>query len=131
MKPILKWTGGKSSEIPIIEKYMPKSFDRYIEPFLGGGALYFHLEHENCIVNDFNRELMSFYTILKIDFYSLYDILKTIDDERDMIETLDYSGDIFLESDKVLKHLHSSEDHDIFEKFLKKEYSSKIEIIKK
>ena len=41
MKPLLKWTGGKSSELPIIKKHLPKKFDNFVEPFIGGGAVYF------------------------------------------------------------------------------------------
>ncbi|MDR1517363.1 MAG: DNA adenine methylase, partial [Dysgonamonadaceae bacterium] len=43
MKPLIKYRGGKSNEIPNIEKHIPKYKGRYIEPFFGGGALYFHL----------------------------------------------------------------------------------------
>ena len=39
MKPILKWTGGKSSELPILAGYVP-TFQRTIEPFMGGGAFF-------------------------------------------------------------------------------------------
>ena len=42
MKPIIKWPGGKSGEIQKIHDLIPP-FDRYIEPFFGGGALFFHL----------------------------------------------------------------------------------------
>lgn len=119
MKPILKWTGGKSSEIPIIEKYMPKSFDSYVEPFLGGGALFFHLEKEYSYVNDFNSELITFYRILKTDnFYKLHDMLRIVDEERDAVENLNYANNIFSESTKVC--------HDeVFGQFLLKEYESK------
>ena len=51
MKPIVKYRGGKSKEIPMIEKHIPEFSGRYIEPFFGGGALYFHLEPEKAIVN--------------------------------------------------------------------------------
>lgn len=61
MKPIIKYRGGKSKEIKHFIKYVPQSFDRYIEPFLGGGALYFYLEPERAILNDINKKLMTFY----------------------------------------------------------------------
>ncbi|MCL1860189.1 MAG: DNA adenine methylase, partial [Proteobacteria bacterium] len=44
MNPVLKYRGGKLREIPHFLRYVPDDFDRYIEPFLGGGALYFHME---------------------------------------------------------------------------------------
>lgn len=65
MKPLIKWAGGKSSEIKQIKQIIPKSFDRYIEPFFGGGAVFFHLEPKEAIVNDISKELMLFYEFLK------------------------------------------------------------------
>lgn len=49
MKPILKYRGGKSKEIPNFSSFIPKDFDTYFEPFLGGGAVFFHLApQEGC-----------------------------------------------------------------------------------
>jgi DNA adenine methylase len=64
MKPIIKWPGGKSREIKKIKEKIPK-FERYIEPFVGGGALFFDLEPNNAIINDLSKDLISFYKILK------------------------------------------------------------------
>lgn len=65
MNPVLKYRGGKSREIPSFLRYIPDDFDRYIEPFFGGGAVYFYLEPDNAILNDVNQRLMTFYTQLK------------------------------------------------------------------
>lgn len=70
MNPVLKYRGGKSREIPRFLQYIPDDFDRYIEPFLGGGSVYFYLEPENAILNDVNVRLMTFYTQLR-DQYPL------------------------------------------------------------
>lgn len=64
MKPILKWPGGKSREIAQVYGLIPE-FDRYIEPFFGGGALFFHLEPEKAAVNDACRDLMDFYRLIQ------------------------------------------------------------------
>jgi len=64
MKPLIKWAGGKSSEIKYVENIIPK-FDRYIEPFFGGGALFFDLEPKKAVINDISDELMTFYKLLK------------------------------------------------------------------
>ena len=61
MRPMLKYRGGKSREIPNIERHIPAFKGRYIEPFFGGGALFFHLEPEHAIINDINGKLMDFY----------------------------------------------------------------------
>lgn len=54
MKPLIKYRGGKSKEIPLIVSQIPRFRGRYIEPFFGGGALYFHLEPHRAIINDIN-----------------------------------------------------------------------------
>ena len=64
MKPIIKWSGGKSQEIKFFEHKIPKKFNRYIEPFMGGGGVFFHLEHSNSIINDINFELVSLYNLI-------------------------------------------------------------------
>ncbi|MDY4592705.1 MAG: DNA adenine methylase [Eubacteriales bacterium] len=68
MNPVLKYRGGKSREIPRFLQYIPDYFDRYIEPFFGGGAVYFYLEPENAIINDLNGRLMSFYRQLRDNY---------------------------------------------------------------
>ncbi len=65
MNPVLKYRGGKSREISHFIQYIPNDFDRYIEPFFGGGAVYFFLEPERAIINDLNARLMQFYTQLR------------------------------------------------------------------
>lgn len=60
MKPILKYRGGKSKEIPSFIKYIPK-YETYFEPFFGGGATYFHLEPQKAFISDVNEQLISFY----------------------------------------------------------------------
>jgi DNA adenine methylase len=64
MKPLIKWAGGKSREIKHIENMIP-SFKRYIEPFFGGGAVFFDLEPKKSIINDISEELVLFYQLLK------------------------------------------------------------------
>ena len=64
MKPLLKWPGGKSREIARFYGMIPP-FARYIEPFFGGGALYFHLMPERAAINDVSRDLMDFYRMVQ------------------------------------------------------------------
>lgn len=68
MRPILKYRGGKSREIPEFIRYIPNEYNRYIEPFLGGGAVYFYLEPEQAIINDINTKLIEFYQDVRNDF---------------------------------------------------------------
>ena len=73
MKPLVKYRGGKSKEIPYLIKHIPQYSGRYIEPFFGGGALFFHIEPKKAIINDINSKLISFYLGVKDNF----EILKT------------------------------------------------------
>ena len=61
MKPIIKYRGGKTREIPNIMWHIPRFSGRYVEPFFGGGALFFYLEPRQSIINDINKKLMDFY----------------------------------------------------------------------
>jgi DNA adenine methylase len=64
-KPILKWAGGKSQLLPILRRVIPCDYKRYVEPFLGGGALFFDLAPPNSLVADSNPELIHFYNIVR------------------------------------------------------------------
>lgn len=79
MKPIIKWPGGKSREIDKIEHLIPE-FGRYIEPFFGGGALYFHLAPKAAAINDISASLMQYYTLIKNQDQKLYDLLMCYND---------------------------------------------------
>ncbi len=71
MKPIIKYRGGKSREIQEFQRFIPTTFDNYIEPFLGGGAVFFFLEPQSAILNDVNNRLMTFYGQVKNNYHEL------------------------------------------------------------
>ncbi len=79
MKPILKYRGGKYKEIPFFAHYIPRIRGRYIEPFFGGGAVYFHLEPERAIINDINTKLIDFYRGVRNDYPHLRQELDEIE----------------------------------------------------
>lgn len=81
MKSPIKWVGGKAREIKYFENYIPK-FSTYVEPFFGGGALYWYLQPEKAIINDINSHLMNFYKILKNDYDELYEWLQQMELNR-------------------------------------------------
>ena len=60
-KPFLKWAGGKGRLIGKLQKFFPDSYNRYFEPFVGGGAIFFYLNPEKAIINDLNQELINLY----------------------------------------------------------------------
>ena len=61
MKSILKWPGGKEKELPVIRKYSPSYTGRFIEPFVGGGAVFFDNSSDLCCINDKSTELINLY----------------------------------------------------------------------
>ena len=62
MNPVLKYRGGKSREIPRFLQYIPDDFNRYIEPFFGGGAVFFARKPaETEVINDVNSCLITFF----------------------------------------------------------------------
>lgn len=79
MKPMIKYRGGKSKEIPQIMWHVPRFTGRYIEPFFGGGALFFFLEPQQAIVNDVNSKLIAFYNGVRNDFIKLRSELDEIE----------------------------------------------------
>lgn len=76
-KPFLKWAGGKSQLIDDLLKFSPISFNKYIEPFIGGGALYFSLNHSNSVISDLNEELIITYKEVRDNVDEIISILET------------------------------------------------------
>lgn len=79
-KPFVKWAGGKRQLIPILNENLPKSFGTYYEPFIGGGALLFHILTERnaqkCSISDLNSDLVLTYTTIRDKIDELVSSLK-------------------------------------------------------
>jgi len=80
--PFLKWAGGKRQLIPQIKKYFPKRFNKYIEPFIGGGAVFFHILPEKAILIDINKELINCFKVVKNNVKELIELLKNHKNEK-------------------------------------------------
>ena len=65
MKTFIKWQGNKSKHINKFIDYIPDFTGTYIEPFLGSGALFLHLEPEKWIINDLNKDLINVWNSVK------------------------------------------------------------------
>ena len=65
LKPIIKWSGGKKDELNKIKEYLPSDYDTYLEPFVGGGALFFNLNPNKAVITDVHSELIDFYKAIK------------------------------------------------------------------
>lgn len=59
--PFVKWAGGKRQLVEQINKRLPKKFNRYFEPFVGGGAVLFDLQPADAVINDINQSLINVY----------------------------------------------------------------------
>jgi DNA adenine methylase len=85
ISPFLKWVGGKRQIMPAIVQYLPGKLSTYTyyEPFVGGGAVLFHLQPKTAIINDFNEELINVYRVIKENPKELIEDLKKHKNESD------------------------------------------------
>ena len=90
LAPILKWVGGKRQLLNEINPLLPKRITTYVEPFVGGGAVLFSLQPKKAIINDFNKDLINVYNIVRDNPQELLDILK----EHDKKNSEDYYYEI-------------------------------------
>ena len=74
--PVLKWVGGKRQLIETFSPLLPKRITSYCEPFVGGGALLFHLQPNTAYVNDINKDLIGVYAVIKQNVDGLIEELK-------------------------------------------------------
>jgi DNA adenine methylase len=78
VSPFLKWVGGKRQLMPSIVACLPRDVKtyRYVEPFVGGGAVLFHLQPKKATINDLNTELINVYSVIKNNLDALITDLK-------------------------------------------------------
>lgn len=79
-KPFLKWVGGKRQLLPQITRHAPRSFRSYHEPFVGGGAVFFHLRRTRgafpAFLTDSNQRLIRAYRAVKDDVKEVIKLLR-------------------------------------------------------
>lgn len=83
LRPFLKWAGGKRQLVPELLKYVPESYGRYYEPFIGGGALLLTLQPEQATISDRNPELINCYQVVKESVDALIAHLQQHRNEKD------------------------------------------------
>lgn len=119
-RPFLKWAGGKTQLLEQIENNLPielkqGKIKRYVEPFVGGGAVFFYLiekyDFEQVLLNDINEEVILTYSIIKNQIDELITNLKNIEEEYFNLE-LEEQGEyyynkrkLFNEQKKVLNYI--------------------------
>ena len=77
--PFVKWAGGKRQLLAQIRERMPREYNRYYEPFIGGGAVVFDLLPENALINDINEALINAYVQIRENVDSFLDNINRID----------------------------------------------------
>lgn len=82
-KPFLKWAGGKMQLINEILDKAPTKFNKYIEPFVGGGAVYFNINSKDSIISDSNEELIICYKQIKYNVSNVISILENYKNDED------------------------------------------------
>lgn len=99
-RPFLKWAGGKTRLLETLAEILPQDIGTYYEPFIGGGALFFHLAHhrrfEQAVINDFNPELVNCYQTIRDDVEGLIEHLKTLQVSREAFQDLRDSQPLML-----------------------------------
>lgn len=80
-KPFLKWVGGKGQLLEQFEPLLPKKYNSYFEPFIGGGAVFFSVNPKKAHINDINETLVNTYSYIKNDVEKLIKSLKKLEKE--------------------------------------------------
>lgn len=96
LSPIVKWAGGKEQELKYILPNVPDNFVRFIEPFVGGGAVYFSMGNKNKLINDKSVELTTLYNNIKYKNKDFINRLQSLQDAWVGLESiLDNNIDVF------------------------------------
>ena len=105
-KPFLKWAGGKGQLLSQLVAYLPKQISvepfTYIEPFVGGGAMLFHMLQNfdnirKAVINDVNEDLILAYRTIRDDVEPLIDVLSKMEREYLAIDSLESRSARFYE----------------------------------
>lgn len=79
IQPFVKWAGGKRQLLNKINEKLPVNFKTYYEPFVGGGAVLFDIQHKTSVINDINSHLISAYKNIRDNPVDLMNLLDDFD----------------------------------------------------
>ena len=100
MKPFIKWAGGKRWLLDNHQLVLPKFEGRYIEPFLGGGAMFFHISPEQALLSDVNSNLINVYNAVCSDW-------QRVEAELRRLQCLHSKTFYYQERDRVRRTSHT------------------------
>lgn len=106
--PFVKWAGGKRQLLDKISERLPREYNNYYEPFIGGGALFFELSPKNATINDFNEELINCYIQIKNNPKELIEILREHKERNSKEYYLEIRGLDRLDSFSMLSDIERS-----------------------
>lgn len=119
-KPFVKWAGGKGKLIKTLDSQLPANFDQqinvtYIEPFVGGGAMLFHMlnNHPNikrAVINDVNKDLIRCYKLIKETPEILIEKLERIEGAYRALNTEDGRRDFYYATRDIYNQLLQDDD---------------------
>jgi DNA adenine methylase len=118
-KPFLKWVGGKTQLINEIDQLISNILDKeknhltYIEPFVGGGAILFHILAKfqtinNIIINDINQNLVNAYKHIKTEHLELIDLLLNIETNYYTFNTFEEKQNLYLTKREIFNSINNS-----------------------
>ena len=124
VKSFIKWAGGKEKELPIILSNLPNKFERYIEPFVGGGSVYLNINCDKSIINDKSDELILLYNMIKNNNQKFIKKLKEINKNWILLEKIveNNSKELLL----LYKNYSKQVNKEKINKRIKVNYSDKI-----
>mgnify|MGYP003629662871 CR=1 FL=1 len=93
LTPFFKWSGGKRKEITHVIEFMPKQYNTFYEPFLGGGAVWLALKPDKSIVGDYYNEVITFYKCLQNNGQGFVAEINQISSEYNQIIKTDYNAE--------------------------------------
>lgn len=121
MKTFIKWAGGKEKELPVILANLPQTFHRYIEPFVGGGAVYFAMNAKDSIINDKSEELICLYRFIQNGYKEFISNIERLYHNWNSLET------VIMNNSKELLRLYKNYCKEEKEnKLVKVKYNDKI-----
>jgi DNA adenine methylase len=104
-KSFMRWPGNKSKYIKYIIPHLPNKYSCYIEPFVGSGSLFFNIQPKKWVINDFNKDLMNVYKVVRDNPKNLINRIKHFADSTNF-ENIDRK-DKLIESRKYVKGFES------------------------
>lgn len=123
LHPFIKWPGGKTKELNIIHKYLPKNVNRFYEPFLGGASVFLSLDYKESKLNDFSDELMDLYSYVRDGNQQFFNLLDEINKTWKLLDK------IVMEQETELRNIYSEYKNDrpnLSKKMIKDKYKDKV-----